>query len=626
MSDERFQSLLRELFLGREQALRGLLQPLTAQQRKALFEQFADLFKVLRQACRYEQDARPAQLSQVYEAIRDDPAAFPRDYATSLAAPGALNNPQVFQQRSYDSLMEFHSRLQLLQAGLAGKSGVPAAFKYSERYPVLNQGYILIAGCILLDRPEPWVPEVLARIFENLPRWMRFAGGDQGVARLMQEARQQHPEWADTLAPWLGAAMRRDGFFNRSLDGFDAAMILAGLEYEPPTQEMGLEPLMDPEIVEALLRRTADGSLPRADLVALTLRKLQGPLRPSVAKCWIELFERLALTDAEIRARTEEFITLLNAPAPAANKLAFVIVEQHFLDDADRVDELIGVLGYVLQNPVQVLAKAALRLLKKQVKSHPELVPSVANAVVNGLSSPHATLRADLLRWLGTFQPQQFDETTLTQLQDVAMALPPAELQPIIHLLAEHPAAPADLGGEEALENPFDLRAAVDAIQQQAVERPADPLLRRRLAFLEHYLATGQCGELAATVPDHSSAWSPSDFALHKTAEALALDIAHTQRRVFAQADYERIFASMLRFPQSAHAGRVSAILAPVLDKLEKWLHGSLDGSGWWGRGAELSALLLARAWLGEPPPSFPKDSLGGQLLDFFLSRPCGED
>ncbi|MCK7470315.1 MAG: hypothetical protein MZU95_05545 [Desulfomicrobium escambiense] len=283
MSDERFQSLLRELFQGHADHLRRLLQPLTAQQR-ALFEQFDELFKVLRRACRYEQDARPAKLSQLYEAIRDDPVAFLRDQATTLAAPGALNNPRVFEQRSYDSLMEFYSRLQLLQAGLAGKSGAPSAFKFTSQHPVRTQGFILNAGRILMDRPEPWVPEVLARVFENLHRWLRFAGGDQGVARLMREARQQHPEWADTLAPWLGMAMRHDGFFTRSLFGFDAAMILAGLEYEPSEQESVFEPLMDPKIVEALLRRMSDGSLPRADLIALTLRKLQGPLRPSIAR------------------------------------------------------------------------------------------------------------------------------------------------------------------------------------------------------------------------------------------------------------------------------------------------------------------------------------------------------
>jgi hypothetical protein len=69
------------------------------------------------------------------------------------------------------------------------------------------------------------------RVFENLQRWVRFTGGDQGVARLMREVRQRHPEWSDALAPGLGLAMRRDGFFSRSLDGFNAAVILAGLEY-----------------------------------------------------------------------------------------------------------------------------------------------------------------------------------------------------------------------------------------------------------------------------------------------------------------------------------------------------------------------------------------------------------
>ena len=134
-SDELFQPLLRELFQGRAQALRSLLQPLTARQRKALYEQFDELFKVLRRACRYEQEARPTKLSQLYEAIQNDPVAFLRDEATTLAAPGALHNVQIFQQRplgtlvnprssrqhSYDALMEFYSRLQLLQAGLAGK-------------------------------------------------------------------------------------------------------------------------------------------------------------------------------------------------------------------------------------------------------------------------------------------------------------------------------------------------------------------------------------------------------------------------------------------------------------------------------------------------------------------------
>ncbi|MCO5762095.1 MAG: hypothetical protein NHG36_11370, partial [Chromatiaceae bacterium] len=73
MSDERFQSLLRELFQGHADHLRGLLQPLTAQQRKALFEEFGELFKMLNRACRYEPNARPVKLSHLYHAIRENP-------------------------------------------------------------------------------------------------------------------------------------------------------------------------------------------------------------------------------------------------------------------------------------------------------------------------------------------------------------------------------------------------------------------------------------------------------------------------------------------------------------------------------------------------------------------------
>lgn len=620
MSDELFQTLLRELFEGDDDRLRDVLRPLTAEQRKALFEQFGELLKVLNRACRYEPAARPTKLADLYRAIREDPVEFLRDRATSLAAPGALNNPQtlqggLFQQRAYGALMAFYSRLNLLLAGLAGKGGVAGAFKTSSRQPVRTQKFVLYAGRVLLDRPEPWIGEALARVFERVLSRARFTGGDQGVARLMLEARQQRPEWADALVPWLGMAMRRDGFFSHALEGFDSAMILAGLDYDPPAQEGFFEPLLDARVVDTLIRRLTEGSLPRADLLALILRKLQSPLRPGITRCWIGLFDRLAPTDTEIRLHAGEWITLLNAPAPAASKLAFGIVERHFLEEADPA-ERVGALGYALQNPVQALAKAALRLLKKQVKAKPELLESVLNAVVNGLSSPHAALRADLLRWLGTFQPQRFDEEMLRRLRETAAVLPPAELAPIAHWLAEYPAASSDSVEEQNPDRRSELSAAVDALRRRMEADPADSLSCRRLAFLEHYLATGQCGELAATVPDHSSALLPPDFALHETAEALALDIARTRDRVFTQADYDRILASILRFAKQARAERVSAILAPVLDKLGEWQQKSLEGSAWWGRGGELPALFLARTWRREALPNFPKNSRGGQLLD----------
>jgi hypothetical protein len=620
VSDELFQILLRELFEGDGDRLREVLRPLTVEQRKVLFERFGELLKVLSRACRFEQAARPAKLADLYRAIREDSVEFLRDRATSLAAPGALNNPQalqggLFQQRAYGALMAFYSRLNLLVAGLAGKGDVAGAFNASSRQPARTQKFVLHLGRVLLDRPEPWIGEAVARVFERVLSRARFTGGDQGVARLMLEARQQHPEWRDALAPWLGMAMRRDGFFSHALNGFDSAMILAGLDYEPPAQDGFFEPLLDARVVDTLIRRIAEGKLSRADFLALILRKLQSPLRPHVAKCWIDLFGRLAPTDAEIRVHAGDFLIMLNAPAPAASKLAFEIVERHFLEEADET-ELVGALGYSLLNPVQALAKSALRLLKKQVKAKPELTASALNAVAKGLSSPHAALRADLLRWLGVFQLQHFDEDALGQLQETAAVLPPAEFAPIAHLLAERPATSSDGVDEENPDRHSDLLASVELCRRRAEADAADSLSRRRLVFLDQYLATGQCGELEATVPDHSAALSRPDFALHETAEALALDIARTRGRVFTQADYDRIFAGMLRFAGSARSERVGAILAPVLDKLDEWRQGSLEGSGWWGRGGELSALFLARAWRGEPLPTFPKNSRGGQLLD----------
>ena len=171
--------------------------------------------------------------------------------------------------------------------------------------PVRTEQFLLQAGRILLDRPESWVQETFIRVCEEFLHWTRFTGGDLGAAQLLQEALQRHPDWIRVLTPGMGRAMRRDGFFNRSLDRYDAAMILAGLDYEPPTQEAGFEPLLDPEIVQSILRRAANGDLPRSDLIALILRKLHSPLRPRIIKCLIHLFGQLALTAAEFHHHTK---------------------------------------------------------------------------------------------------------------------------------------------------------------------------------------------------------------------------------------------------------------------------------------------------------------------------------
>jgi len=626
-TDTDFPTLLHELFHGNSRQLRVLLQPLTADQRRALFSEFKELLNVLKRACRFQADAKAVSLSELYRALCDDPVGFLRDRADTLAAPGTLNNSQWMRQLFYNQLMEFYSRLQLLQAGLAGKGGVAGVFRYSERYPVWPAQFILHAGRVLLDRPESWACEALGQIFTDLERRTRFAGADLGVAPLLREARQRHPDWADALAPYLGPAMRHDGFFRRTLDGYDADMILAGLEYDPPASgEMTrFEPLMDPKVVEALLTRMADGRLSRTELIALSLRKLHGPLRPGVAKTWIDFFQKLVLSDAEIREQGATFISLLNAPAPAAVKLALSMVEKHFLADADRTDELIGALGYLLQNPVQILAKSGLRLLKKLHKARSDSAATVLNAAMAGLGSPHAALRNELARWLSAFPASAWSKPALATLQELAAGLPLAEQTPLAHLLTvtsrEPPAAHDDMAPDTA---PPDLHAILRErtalLQQRLLQQPADDLLRRRLAVLQGYLTTGQPPLLTLTIPDDAAARSAADFALHETAEAVALDLARTRRRLFTLADYDRILAGMTRFAPDECAGRTHAILAPLLARLDDWRQPPTGGGASFSQTGELSGLILACAWQTGEPPDFPKGSRGEQCLPFSFS------
>jgi len=622
-----FPTLLRELFQGNSRQLCALLRPLTAEQRRALFDEFKELLKVLKRACRFRADAKAVGLSELYRALRDDPAGFLRDRADTLAAHGALNNMQLMRQLFYNQLMEFYNRLELLQVGLAGKGGIAGVFRHSEQYPVWCAQFILHAGRVLLDRPEPWVREALVQVFTDLERRTRFAGADLGVAPLLREARQRYPDWADALAPYLGPAMRRDGFFRRTLDGYDADMILAGLEYDPPSSgEMpSFEPLMDPKVVEALLTRMADGRLSRADLIALSLRKLQGPLRPGVAKTWMDFHQKLALSEAEIRAQGEAFISLLNAPAPAAVKLALAMVEKHFLTDADQTAELIGALGYLLQNPVQVLAKSGLRLLKKLNKSSPDRAEAVLNAAVAGLGSPHATLRNDLARWLGAFPASAWSPEALATLQELAAGLPLTEQAPLAHRLT---AASSEQQAGETLTVPDTARPDFNAVlreravllQQRLSQQPADDLLRRRLAVVEGYLATGQPPPLALTVADHAAARSAPDFVLHETAEAVAVDLARTQRRIFTLADYDRILVGMTRFAPDDRSGRTRAILAPVLDRLDYWRQTPTGSGASFSQAGELSGFILAHAWQTGEWPHFPKGSRGEQWLTLQFS------
>ena len=427
MSEALFQDLLQELFQGTLKELRARLQGLDSTQRRALFKRFGKLLPPLRRACRYRFDCRPVKLKHIYKAIRDDPDTFLQNQAT-MAAQGVL-----YSSRGAGS---FYIRVQALQVGLATKSGVATGFRYVNDAPVMwSTPFILQVGEILLDRPESWVPEVLCTVFEKLDWRSAFNIGPSGVARLMQMARQRHPEWSESLAPYLGKAMRWDGFDEQYLKTFESDMILAGLEYQLPEEEPWAAPVVNPDISKLLLRMAATGALPRAPLLELTLRRLQSPLRPTLAKGWVEFWQKLEPTAEEYREYAEWFVDMLNAPSNAAVKLALGVVADYYLPDPERAPDLVSALSYALQHTTQTIAKTALRLLKKLVKAHPALLSTVLEQAVQGVASPHTNLRGELMRWLGG--QHTFSSEALAQLQEMAVLLPAAECEPIAHLLPE---------------------------------------------------------------------------------------------------------------------------------------------------------------------------------------------
>lgn len=245
----------------------------------------------------------------------------------------------------------------------------------------------------------------------------------------------------------------------------------------------------------------------------------------------------------------------------------------------------------------------------------------VALVVITDLSNPHAALRSELLRWLGALPLQQLDDDALRRVRELAAVLPPAELSPIAHLLAERPAAHPAPMAKSLADQCATLQEQITAIRRRAEEHPGNILLGRRLAFLDRWLVTTQCGILEATIPDHSAALTPPDGVWCETAEALALDIARTQRRAPTWADYDRLFAGMLRFADAAQSSRVQTILAPLAKRLTFWQKPLADGVyPGWAQAVELPALLLAQIWRERHIAHFATGSRGAQMLNLHFS------
>lgn len=435
MSAPTFTTLLDDLFAGDFTSLQAQLQPLSAAERKALYAEFKPLLPLLRRACRYRFGGHTVKLSELHWAIRSDPAQFRAQQADTLTAAGALYGGIVFD---FNTLAAFFLRLQALYVGLASRSGVVTGFARNDQYPVRwDAEGTLQLGTLLLARPEAWIPAALVQVVTALER-STGRSPSQGAAELVRRARQQHPDWQDTLAPVVGVAMRLDGFIHADrLAEYDTAMILAGLAQHSAHAASGSEPVLLPETCKVLVQLTESGHLPRADLLGVCLHRLQQPLRPSVARGWVALVRALQPTAADYAAQTDSWLDLLNAPSDAAARFAANSVQKHLLGDPARVAELAATLAYVLQHPSRTVAQGALKLCKALAKSHPDQRAAVVAQAVAGLASPYEKLRADLIAWLARGQRADFSCVNAERLADLLTALPVGEREPLRALLPE---------------------------------------------------------------------------------------------------------------------------------------------------------------------------------------------
>lgn len=199
------------------------------------------------------------------------------------------------------------------------------------------------------------------------------------------------------------------------------------------------------------------------------------------------------------------------------------------------------------------------------------------------------------------------------------MTADPAELMPIRHWCAESPA----LIDPEFADQRVLLHTQLAAIRSRTGPHSSTALIQRRLAFLDQWLATAQYGLLEVTVPDHAAALRPPDAVWEESAEALALDLARFQRRIFTWADYDRLFAGMLRFAAAADSSRVQNILAPLAERLAFWQQPLAESvPPGWAQAGELPALLLAQVWQERRLPHFAAGSRGEQMLNLHFSLP----
>ena len=486
--DALYDTLFASLFHGPPEAIRAHLAPLTSGRRSALFHRFRPLLKALRECCTLTRSGRKQiRTVELIHLVQRDPQAFVESQERPEVDNGA-----------------FFSRVQVMQVGLAGRREIMTGLRRTDdqfgRYE--DEDFLPKVVEVLLDRPEPWVEDVLFDWLEDVRS--RVAGWLQNLTRIYLRLWDEHPEWRPRLKPLRASVMYHDGFQRVPLDEIPLDMVLEGLVYAPPELGTHFVPIGRKEWVDSVLQLAHEREV-RERLLEVVLDQLQSALRPGIERLWLELYDRLELTDAERVRLSERFEELVlatgSAPARLGIKETGRLAEHPDIADGARRRSMAGSLAAALAHPTQAVGKAAWRVLRKLLKGRPELVTATAPTIVVAVAGPHRGLTRDLVTWLRRQDATSLGAEALDRLKESAPGLDAEIAEALADLLpARSEAAVVEAEPAEGI----DLDQLISAMGERRSE--LDGVGRRRLAALEAF-QRGDDGFMDAAVPHY-----PDDF------------------------------------------------------------------------------------------------------------------
>ena len=493
--DTLYETLFASLFHGPPETIRAHLAPLTSRRRAALFHRFRPLLKALRECCTLTRSGRKQiRTVELIHLVQRAPQAFIESQERPEVDNGA-----------------FFSRVQVMHVGLAGRREIMTGLRRTDdqfgRYE--DEDFLPKVVEVLLDRPDSWVQDVLFDWLENVQS--RVSGWLHNLTRIYLRLWDEHPEWRPRLRPLRASVMYLDGFQRVPLDEIPVDMVLEGLVYAPPELGTHFVPIGRKEWVDKVLQLVNEREV-RERLLEVVLAQLQSQLRPGIERLWLELYDRLELTDAERVRHSEGFQELVLAtgsgPARLGIKEAGRLMEHPEVADAAWRQRMAGLLSAALAHPIQAVGKAAWRVLRKLLKGHPELTMATAPAIVVAVAGPHRGLTKDLVSWLRRQDASSLGAEALDLLRESAPGLDAevaealADLLPALsdRLPSTTETTAADLEPVEGI----DLDQLILAMGERRSE--LDGPGRRRLAALEAF-QRGDDGFMDAAVPHY-----PDDF------------------------------------------------------------------------------------------------------------------